>query len=127
MLAITEGWVQFFILAGAGVIGAVVLGLGRAVMGLMRTRQAKVRADESDARNLSVFFFDQPRDERTGTPATIGWTTKVDASLDQLTKSQAHTTKVLNEILYEVKPNGGGNLRGGIDELRERKDLDPNA
>ena len=115
MLAPTDNWTQFLILAGAGVVGAFILGIGRAGMGLVRTRQAKVRADESDARNLSTFFFDQPRDSRTGTPATVGWTTKVDATLDQLTKSQAHTTKILNEILYEVKPNGGGNLRGAVD------------
>ncbi len=122
MFAITAAWSEFLVLAGAGIVGAIILGLGRTVMGLVRTRQAKVRADESDARNLSVFFFDQPRDERTGTPATIGWTTKIDAALDRLTRSQEHTTQVVNKILYQVEKNGGGNMRGAIDEIRERGD-----
>ncbi len=122
MLAISTGLSQFLILAGAGIVGAVILGIGRAGMGLMKTRQTQTRQDEFDQRTLTEFFFDTPRDSRTGAPAKIGWTTKVDGQLDRLSKSQTETQRVLNEILYEVKPNGGGNLRGAVDRVADRHD-----
>ena len=115
MLALTEGWSQFIVLAGAGVIGAIVLGIGRALMGLVRTRQTKQREDEAAEQNLSQYFFDQPRNERTGTPATIGWTTTVDLTLKELRLAQEHTNKVVNQILYEITPNGGKNFRGLVE------------
>lgn len=107
MLALTQNWSQFLVLAGAGVIGAIILGSGKALMELVRTRQTKDRADEEAERNLTSFFFDQPRDPRTGTPATTGWTTKVDRALSDLAKG-------LREVLDEVTEdrNGDHNLRG---------------
>ncbi len=122
----STGFGTICILAIASIVTAIILGTGKMVMGIVRTRQARAKAEESGLSNFGKYFFDQPRDEQTGTPATVGWTTKVDATLEQLTKSQAHTTKILNEILYEVKPNGGGNLRAAIDEVRDRGD-GPNA
>ena len=119
MLALTEGWQQFLILAAAGVVGAFVLGIGRAGMGLMRTKQTQARQEEADQRILTEFFFDTPRDPRTGTPAKIGWTTKVDACLKELTDGQARIERAVHQTLSEVVPdgNGGHNLRGGIDRL----------
>ena len=115
MLALTEGWQQFLILAAAGVVGAFVLGIGRAGMGLMRTRQTKQREDEVAERDLSKFFFDQPRNERTGTPATTGWTTTVNLTLAELKVSQTKMEKTVNQILYELTPNGGHNFRGVVE------------
>ena len=117
MLAITSGWSEFLILAAAGVVGAFVLGIGRAGMGLMRTKQTQARQDEADQRILTEFFFDTPRDPRTGTPAKEGWTTKVDRSLKQLADSQARIERAVHLTLSEVVPdsNGGHNLRGAVD------------
>ena len=106
---------EFAILAGAGIVGAIVLGLGKAVMGLVRTRQTKAREDDVAEQKLSSFLFDQPRDPRTGAPATIGWTTSVDKALADLAAGQTRTTSIVNEILYELKPNGGGNFRGIVE------------
>ncbi len=121
MLAPTEGWQQFLILAGAGVVGAFVLGIGRAGMGLMRTKQTQARQEEADQRILTEFFFDTPRDPRTGTPAKIGWTTKVDACLKELTDGQARIERAVHQTLSEVVPdaNGGHNLRGAVDRAAQ--------
>lgn len=129
MLALSSSWTEFLVLAAAGVVGAIILGMGKAVMGLVKSRQSKARSDESDQLNLGRFFFDQPRDTRTGTPPTVGWTTRVDAALESLarsqeslTRAQDRTAKTVNEILYEVKQNGGGNLRGAIDRVADAHD-----
>ena len=115
MLALSSGLSQLFVLAGAGILGAIVLGIGRAVMGLMRTRQTTQRQEEFDQRTLAEFFFDTERDSRTGAPPKEGWTTTVNRTLAELKRSQDHTAKIVNEILYELKPNGGGNFRGLVE------------
>ena len=126
MLAISSGLQTFLILAAATVIATVIIGFGRAVVGYVKLKQTKAREDEFDQRTLSEFFFDTDRDPRTGTPAKEGWTTKVDRTLQQLAAgqatlaaAQAETAKAVHEILYEVKPNGGGNLRGGVDRIEQ--------
>jgi len=113
------GFETFVILAAATVIAALVLGAGKAMMNLVRTRQTKRRKDVDEAQaaitHFGQFFFDQPRDERTGTPATIGWTTTVDRRLKEMKASQDAIKHSVNQILYEIKPNGGKNLRGLIE------------
>ena len=119
MLAISSSLTEFFVLAAAGIVGAIVLAAGRAMMGLVRTRQTKQRADEKDQDKLSTFFFDQPRDPRTGTPGTEGWTTKVDRTLKELKDSQLRIEKAVHLTLNEVVQdgNGGHNLRGAVDRI----------
>lgn len=121
MFAISAGTETLLIYVAAAVIGAAILGIGKAVMGLVRTRQLKARNTEFDQRTLTEFFFDIDRDPRTGTPARQGWTTKVDKTLDILTKGQNQTTRMLNEVLREIKPdgNGGHNLRGIMERQAE--------
>ncbi len=114
MLAISSTLSEFFVLCGAGVIGAVILGLGRAVMGLVRTTQTKKRAAETDQATMSEFLFGTPRDPRTGMPAREGWTRRVDKALETLASG-------LEEVLSEIKPdrNGRHNLRGIVERGAE--------
>lgn len=126
---------SIFALAGATVLGAFILGAGKAVMGLIRSSQTKKRNEESDQRILTEFFFDTPADPRTRTPGKEGWTTKVDATLVSLKAGQQQTQNLLNEVLGELRPdgNGGHNLRGvvergaeaaGAEVIRVRKNED---
>ena len=73
--------------------------------------------DEADARNLSKFFFDTPRDPRTGTPAKIGWTTKVDACLKELTDGQARIERAVLNVIGKMFRTvmAGSNFRGAVD------------
>lgn len=114
MLAISSGIEQFLILALAGIIGAAVLGAGRAVMGLIRTRQTKQRQNTEDQRTLSEFFFGVEADPRTRTPGREGWCVKVDRSLEQLTTG-------LSQVISELIPDGNGrqNLRGITERTAE--------
>jgi len=115
VLGLTGGTETLIIYIAAAVIGAAILGLGRAFMKALQKRQTDARQAEDDKRILSYFLFDQPRDPSTGTPAKQGWTTTVDIKLESLTKSQERMDKMLGEILYELKPNGGGNFRGAVE------------
>lgn len=119
MFAISSGTETLVIYVAAAVIGAVILGFGRAVMKFIQNRQTSLRQGEWDQRTLSEFFFDRDRDPRTGTPAKEGWTTTVNKALAQLAASQERTNAMVNKILYEITPNGGHNLRGGIDRMAE--------
>jgi hypothetical protein len=111
-------------LCAAGLIGWIA----RAFMNLVKTRQSKARDDERAERTLSAFLFDQERDPRTGTPATTGWTTRVDQTLSVLTSGQARTEaaqvrteRAVHQILEELRPdgNGGHNLRGLVERSAE--------
>ena len=123
------------IYAAAAVLGAVILGVGRALMKLIQSRQADKRADEADDRTLKEFFFGLEKDVRTGTPAREGWTVTVDRCLAALTRGQettqtmaTETRHLVDKILYELTPNGGSNMRGAIDRLDEatsHKEGDP--
>lgn len=119
VLAISSGVQNFLILAGATVIATIVIGFGKAMMGIVRTRQIKGREEENDQRVLSEFLFGSERDPRTGTPAKEGWTDKVDRSLAELTASQSRIEKAVHLTLSEVVQdgNGGHNMRGAIDRL----------
>ncbi len=114
MFAITGGWEEFVILVGAGIIGAIVLGTGRAVMGLVRSNQTKKRASELDQIRLSEFLFGVERDPRTGTPGREGWTVRVDKTLAELAKG-------LRQVIDEITPdhNGRHNLRGIVERGAE--------
>ena len=98
-------------------------------MKLFEGSKTKRRQEEQDQQTLSEFFFDTPRNQRTGTPAKQGWTTKVDATLETLTKGQAHTTKLVHEVLQELKPdgNGGHNFRGLIERSAEAAGIEVNT
>lgn len=121
MFAISTGLQNLLIIAGASLLCATVLAVGRSGMNLMRKRQTDQRQEAYDQRTLSEFFFDTPRDSRTGTPGKEGWTTKVDRTLGQLGKGQERTAGLLNEVLREIKPdgNGGNNFRGIVERAAE--------
>lgn len=125
MFAISSGTETLLIYVAAAVIGAAILGFARAVMKFMQTRQTTQRQEEYDQRTLSEFFFDRERDPKTGVPAKEGWTTAVNKALDTLTRGQAQTTRMINEILREIKPdgNGGHNLRGLVERGAKAADL----
>lgn len=114
MFAISGGFEEFIILAAAGVIGAVVLGAGRAVMGLVRSRQTRQRQNVEDQRTLSEFFFGVEADPRTRTPGREGWCVKVDRSLEQLASG-------LQEVISQITPdhNGRHNLHGVVERTAE--------
>ena len=126
MFAISSGIENLLIISAAGVLGAIILGIGRAVMKVLQTRQARSRNDDFDQRTLSEFFFDTPRDQRTGAPAKEGWTTKVDRTLEQLAQGQTRQAGLLNEVLREIKPdgNGGHNFRGVVERAAAAADVE---
>lgn len=107
--------------AAAAVLGAIILGVGKAAMNLVRKRQAEHRQDDADQQTLISFLFDTPSDPRTRTPLRKGWTTKVDETLLRLTQAQEQTTRLVREVLAELKPdgNGGHNFRGKVDKIEE--------
>ena len=116
MWGVSGGLSELIILTVSAIAGAAILGFGKAVMSLMRTRQTKQRMENDDERTRQRFFFDQPADPRTGTPATTGWTTTVNATLRELAAGQTDTAKKVDQILYELMPNGGGNFRGMVEK-----------
>ena len=107
------------ILAIASVLTAVVLGMGKAVKDLMRSKQKERREEALDQLRLSEFLFGVPRDARTGTPGREGWTVTVDKSLAALTSG-------LNEVLSELKEDGNGrhNFRGIAERTAEALGVD---
>lgn len=117
MFAISSGTETLLIYVAAAVIGAAILGFARVVMKFIQGRQTAQRLEDWDQRTLSEYFFDTPRDTRTGAPAKDGWTTVVNRTLKQLVDGQAQTTRMINEILREIKPdgNGGHNFRGVVE------------
>ena len=106
---------------GGPLFVAFAIWVARSTMKFFEGRQKKQHQQDYDQRTLSEFFFDTPRDPNTGTPAKQGWTTKVDATLETLTRGQAHTTKLIHEVLGELKPdnNGGHNFRGLMERSAE--------
>lgn len=114
MLGISGGLENLLILAAAGVIGAIILGTGKAAMNLMRTRQTKRRQVDTDQRTLSEFFFGVAADQRTRTPGREGWCVKVDRTLAELTTG-------LNQVIAEITPdhNGRSNLHGIAERTAE--------
>jgi hypothetical protein len=103
--------------------GAVFVGIGTSGVHLLRNRNASIKDTGTDMGTLTSFFFDKPQDKRTRTPASIGWTTKVDLQLANqdetlsLHGSQlAEIGRKVDKILSEVIPdgNGGHNLRGEV-------------
>jgi hypothetical protein len=109
------------VLAVATILATAILGMGRAMMSLVRNRQKKNRDDEADQRTLSEFLFGTERDPRTGTPGKVGWTVTVDESLASLRQGQVHTIRLLNDALAELLPdnNGRHNLRGTLEKTAE--------
>lgn len=107
-------------------MGAALIGFGKAVAGLWRSNQSKRRVDEQDQRTLKEFFFGAEKDPRIGTPAKEGWTTKVDRQLagqtrqlEQLRVTQHQTSNAVQQILYELTPNGGSNFRGKVERAMD--------
>lgn len=117
--ATQSGLETVIIYVAAAVLGAVILGIGRATMNLIRSRQARKRSEETDNKTLTDFFFGTERDPRTRTPAREGWTTKVDRQLEQLRKTQHQTSNAVQQILYELQPNGGSNFRGAVERVTD--------
>ena len=122
VLVATSGASEVLIFAAAAVLAGLVGWIAKATMSLIKSRQSKQRDDERAEHTLSQFFFDQERDPRTGTPATVGWTSRVDQTLGILTAGQSRTEAAqrriehtVQEIAYELKPNGGGNLRAIVE------------
>ena len=113
MLA-TSDLSQFLILAGAGVIGAIILGIGRSGMKFIQKNQTKKRQGDNSQRILTEFLFDVDPDPVTHTPGRKGWTTLVNEQLSSLEHG-------LREVLAEVKPdhNGRHNLRGTVERTAE--------
>ncbi len=107
------------ILAGATIIATIILGIGKAVKDLVRSKQKERREEALDQMRLSEFLFGVERDPRTGTPGRVGWAVTVDKSLEALTHG-------LNEVLSELKEDGNGrhNFRGIAERTAEALGVD---
>lgn len=114
-------------LLDSSISGIAVL-IGGGVVTLVRKRRSTAKDDIEDMGNLTDFLFDKPSNPRTRTPATTGWTTMVNATLEDHGRRLADIGGMVQQVLAEVKPdgNGGHNLRGAVvrsakaaDEARE--------
>lgn len=117
VLAATTNTQWVLIYLAVALISAAILGATRAAMKWLQSHQTDKRNEDYDQRTLAEFFFDTPRDPRTGTPGKQGWTTTVDNTLKVLADGQARTERAVNKILGEVQQdgNGGHNLRGVVE------------
>jgi hypothetical protein len=91
---------------GIGVIGGLLVlaiaGAARAGPQLLGKRQAERR----DAMSTYERLYGKPANPRTGEPATKGWTTHVDESLEYLGTVTAQTSTEVKHVRREIHEMG---------------------
>lgn len=101
----------------ATVSGALVTAIVISAKDWIAKRRRTALDDEEDLDSLTDFLFDAPPDARTRAPGHKGWTTKVDDRLKDLEVTLGELKTLLDQVLYELLPNGGSNFRASVERM----------